>query len=307
MSSIFYFPLPAYFCRIYAPSLSMRSAVCAKTSGMQNTTDSAPAFHPQTARAICGSRLCTEKMQTFLTGCTDRSGSLHKCFCFFRSFHLYKSIVHGSQFPRIHAIKSHGYTLPSPSTTNNNYSSRSFHIPLPDILPPSVPDWKTYGYPSPPLRQIRIPQIKQLTQKFSILLRFHRINAALLRPILPFNLIHARNKLHKRIMVAFPEFIKKRSLFCRVIGNDRHYIIVHMVLLQQLHGMHDPRKCILSSGILAIPVMHFLWTIQRQPYQKTMLSQKTRPFLIYQQTIGLYRVFDLQFLLLYFCCSSTAF
>ena len=101
-------------------------------------------------------------------------------------------------------------------------------------------------------------------------------------------------------MVAFPEFIKKRSLFCRVIGNDRHYIIVHLVLLQQLHGMHDPRKCILSSGILAIPVMHFLWTIQRQPYQKTMRSQKTRPFLIYQQTIGLYRVFDLQFFIIIF-------
>ena len=25
------------------------------------------------------------KIRTFMTGCTDRSGSLHKCFCFFRS------------------------------------------------------------------------------------------------------------------------------------------------------------------------------------------------------------------------------
>ena len=49
------------------------------------------------------------KIRTFMTGCTDRSGSLHKCFCFFRSFHLYKSIVHGSQFPLIHAwMRSNG-------------------------------------------------------------------------------------------------------------------------------------------------------------------------------------------------------
>ena len=90
------------------------------------------------------------KMQTFLTGCTDRSGSLHKCFCFFRSFHLYKSIVHGSssthpcnKITRIHTSVSFYHKITVTAAVHSTFLCRISCRHLCQI-------GKTYGYPSPP-------------------------------------------------------------------------------------------------------------------------------------------------------------
>ena len=150
--SIFHFPhISAEYMR---PAFPCVLPYVQKTSGTQNTTDSAPAFHPQTARAICGSRLCTEKN-------TDIHDRLHRPVWkppqMLLLFQRFSSVqIHLSRFPvsthpcnKNHTDTHFRLLLPQ----NNSYSSRSFHIPLPDILPPSVPDWKTYEYPSSPLRQ----------------------------------------------------------------------------------------------------------------------------------------------------------
>ena len=109
------------------------------------------------------------KMQTFLTGCTDRSGSLHKCFCFFRSFHLYKSIVHGSQFPLIHAIKitrihtsvSFYHKITVTAAVHSTFLCRISCRHLCQI-------GKHTDIHRLPCGKIRIPQIKQPAEKCSV-------------------------------------------------------------------------------------------------------------------------------------------
>ena len=151
MSSIFLFSTSRIFLpNIYAQPFHALCRMC-KKHPVRRTQLIQPrlSIHKRLAPSAAAAS-AQGKMRTFLTGCTDRSGSLHKCFCFFRSFHLYKSIVHGSQFPRIHAIK---ITRIHTSVSFYHKITITAAVPLPDILLPSVPDWKTYEYPSPPLRQ----------------------------------------------------------------------------------------------------------------------------------------------------------
>lgn len=105
MSSIFYFHFPHISAGYIRPAFPcvlphVQKHPVRRTQLIQPRLSIHKRLAPSAAAASA-----QRKIRTFMTGCTDRSGSLHKCFCFFRGFHLYKSIFHGSQFPRIHTIK----------------------------------------------------------------------------------------------------------------------------------------------------------------------------------------------------------